>query len=488
MKILYVSAEVAPFSKVGGLGDVAGALPKALAALGADVRVITPKYASIDDGPAGRTLRHDGVAFAVAVGRRRYRATLWQSTIPNSTVPVYFLRNRRLFDRPGIYLDTTTGKAYPDEPMRFAFLSRGALRAAEAIGFTPDVIHLNDHHTAPVIGYLTYRGNQHPVLRSAKTVFTIHNLGYQGIYSHAMSRDLGMPRMAAAPLGPLEFFGNVSFMKLGIALADAVTTVSPSYADEIQGSPEFGMGLEGILSSRSGAVRGILNGIDYTVWNPQTDPHLAAPYSDNNLSGKGANRAGLLRLFGWPEDSREPIVAMIGRLAAQKGWDLVLAAGRRMVKLGVRLAVLGTGDTAYERGLLELAERHPSRVGATLRFDEARAHLMEAGADMFLMPSRYEPCGLNQMISLRYGTVPVVRATGGLRDTVAEFDPGTGRGNGFLFEDYTPDAMLEALARALRVFRQRDQWRQIVRNGMSADHSWTTSARAYLQLYDSIVR
>jgi starch synthase len=275
-------------------------------------------------------------------------------------------------------------------------------------------------------------------------------------------------------------------MKLGITLADAVTTVSPTYAREIPESSEFGMGLEQVLRSRTATVTGILNGIDYEVWNPQTDPVLPARFSVEDRGPKATNRLHLLRAFGLDEHAREPVVAMIGRLASQKGWDLVLEGGRRMLKLGLRLVVLGTGDPDYEKGLVALSRRHPTRVGVALRFDEQLAHLMEAGADIFLMPSRYEPCGLNQMISLRYGTVPVVRATGGLRDSVREFDPATGKGNGFLFREYTAEALLQALARALKLHKQREAWGVLVGNAMRMDCSWRTSAKKYLQLYEQV--
>jgi starch synthase len=487
VKVLFASAEVAPFSKVGGLGDVAGALPKALAELGADVRVITPRYGSINARTFGAKVPASAAEFDVGIGADTHRAALWQATLPGSAVPVYFVESRTFFGRPGIYQDPATGAPYSDEASRFAFFGRAILRAAEVLRFRPEVIHLNDFHTATAVGYLRYAGDEHPTLRNCHTVFTIHNLGYQGQFPLSTAETIGMPAEAAAPMGPLEFFGKMNFMKLGIALADAITTVSPTYAQEIQESHEFGMGLEGVLRSRSEVVRGILNGIDYEVWNPEADVHIPGPYSAADLSGKAVNRAKLLETFGWPAQSREPVVAMIGRLAAQKGWDLVLDAGRRMVKLGLRLAVLGTGDKQYEKGLTELSKRHPGRVGAALRFDEALAHVMEAGADLFLMPSRYEPCGLNQMISLRYGTVPVVRATGGLRDTVVEFDPSTGRGNGFLFRECTSEAMLEALARALKLFGRPDAWQALVRNAMSGDHSWAASAREYLKLYRSLI-
>jgi starch synthase len=307
------------------------------------------------------------------------------------------------------------------------------------------------------------------------------------LYPKESVENVGLPGHAMTPLGPLEFHGRANFMKLGIVLADAVTTVSPTYAREIQESPELGMGLEGVLRSRSDSLKGILNGIDYAVWDPRTDPLLPAHYSTEDLAGKATNRAHLLKAFGWDQQDEGPVVAMIGRLAVQKGWDLVLDAARRMVKLGLRLVVLGTGERAYEKRLAALTRRHPTRVGTALRFDEALAHLMEAGSDIFLMPSRYEPCGLNQMISLRYGSIPVVKATGGLRDTVTEFDPATRTGNGFLFSQHAPEAMLQALARAAKLYRDRPTWKKLVRNAMRTNCSWKASAEKYLELYGELI-
>jgi starch synthase len=486
MRVLLASAEVTPFSKVGGLGDVAGALPKALQKIGVDVGVITPLYGSISKERFGLEPTPATAPFEVPVGATSWPAQVWHAPLPGTTVPVYFIASTAFFDRPGIYQDPETGRGYEDEAERFAFFSRGVLRACEILDLAPDILHLNDFHTSLVVGYLRYRPTEHPRVASSRTVFTIHNLGYQGVFPLSLGETVGLPPEASAPMAPLEFNHKANLMKLGVALADAVTTVSPTYALEIQRSPDLGMGLQGVLRHRSTSVTGILNGIDYEIWNTEHDPHIAAPYSVDDLSGKAENRARLLQTFGWEDQGDGPVVAMIGRLAAQKGWDLVLEAGRRMVKLGVRLAVLGTGDSTYERGLVQLSKRHPNRVGAALRFDEGLAHLMEAGADIFLMPSRYEPCGLNQMISLRYGTIPVVRDTGGLSDTITEYDPATGRGTGFLFKEYSAESMLKALVRAVKVFRQPELWSGVVRNAMLEDHSWESSAKAYLQLYERV--
>ncbi len=487
MKVLFASAEVAPFSKVGGLGDVAGALPKALQKLGIDVRVVTPRYGSINSNRFEPRAPASIPSVQVPVGSHVYEASIWEASLPRSDVPVYFLGSTDFFDRPGVYEDPRTGQPYGDEIRRFAFFGRGVLEVARAVGFRPHIVHLNEFHTALAAGYQKLRSGKHSSFHDAKTVFTIHNLAYQGSYPIKSVQNLGLPRSATTPLGPLEFHGRANFMKLGIVLADAVTTVSPTYAREIQESPKLGMGLEGILRSRSDSLKGILNGIDYAVWDPRTDPFLPTHYSTEDLAGKAMNRGHLLKAFGWDQRDEGPIVAMIGRLAVQKGWDLVLDAARRMVKLGLRLVVLGTGDKDYERGLALLNRRHPTRVGTALRFDEALAHLMEAGSDIFLMPSRYEPCGLNQMISLRYGTIPVVKATGGLRDTVSEFDPATHTGNGFLFSQHAPEGMLQALARAARLYRDKPMWKKLVRNAMRSNCSWEASAVKYAGLYEELI-
>ena len=469
MRVLFVSAEVAPFAKVGGLADVAAALPRALAELGAEVAVALPKYRGVEEKTELRPIAR----FSVPVAGEEKECQVFQGTLPQSSVPVYFLSHDPYFDRAQVYGEG--GGDYPDSLERFTFLSRAALALAEEL--ETELLHVNDWHTALVPVLL--RAKEGP--RRAKAVLTIHNLAYQGVFPWVRRTALGLP---GPDLAVLEHEGKLNLLKGGILTADLLTTVSPTYAREIL---ERGEGLEGYLRARAGDLVGVLNGVDYTVWNPETDPHLWANYSARDLSGKAENKRRLqeeLRLEAAPD---VPLVGMISRLAEQKGFDLVLEAFDRMMALGIQFVLLGTGDPRYGEFFRRAAARRPGQVAALLTFSEEWAHRIEAAADIFLMPSRFEPCGLNQMYSLRYGTVPVVRATGGLADTVFDFDPVTCEGNGFTFSDYTPEAMLGALRRAVELYRRdRRAWRGLVLRGMREDHSWGASAREYLRLYQRL--
>lgn len=472
MRILFVSAEVAPFAKVGGLADVAAALPRALAELGAEVAVAMPKYRGVE----AKADLEEVSRFPVSIGGEDKECVVFRSTLPGGQVPIYFLGHDPYFDREQIYGEG--GGDYPDSLERFAFLSRGALSLAHHLEIKPEVIHVNDWHTALVPVYLRAGLD----LRGAKTVLTIHNLAYQGVFPWEKRAVLGLPEQA---LTALEHQGKLNLLKGGIATADLLTTVSPAYAREIL---ERGEGLEDALRARAEDLVGVLNGVDYSVWNPETDPHLWANYSARDLSGKEENKRRLQGELGLENDPRAPLVGMISRLAEQKGFDLVIPAFDRMMALGIQFVLLGTGDPRYEEFFRKAAERYQGRVAALITFSEEWAHRIEAAADIFLMPSRFEPCGLNQMYSLRYGTVPVVRATGGLADTVKDYDPGRDEGNGFVFQEYAPEAMLSALRRAVGVYRgDEEAWRRLMLRGMREDHSWEASAREYLNLYRRLV-
>ena len=473
MEILFVASEVAPWSKTGGLGDVAGALPRALAARGHAVSVVTPRYGSIDPRKAG-LVRREG-----AVRIRGEEATLW---VKKGTPTFYFVEHERLFgSRTGLYGDA--GKDYPDNAERFVFLCRAALALPAATGARPQIVHANDWQTGLVPFLLRHEHGQDPALASAKTVYTIHNLAYQGVFPKQVVPHLGLPwdvfRHEA-----MEFYDQVSFMKAGLVFADALTTVSPTYAREIL-TPHGGHSLDPVLRQRQRDLHGILNGIDVAEWDPATDPHLPAHYSARAPAGKARCKAALLRELGLPERLETPLVAVVSRLAEQKGIDLVAAAVPDLLARDARLAVLGSGMPAYEEALARAARERPDRMAVRLGFDEGLAHRIEAGADVFLMPSRFEPCGLNQMYSLRYGTVPVVRAVGGLDDTVEDYD-GWNRGTGFKFREYSPPALLLAVRRALETFRDRRAWRGLVARGMAQDFSWGRSAETYEQLYRSL--
>ncbi len=469
MRVLFAAAELAPFAKVGGLGDVAAALPAALSRLGVDVRLAVPKYRGVLAG-AGPI-----AAFDVPVGGDNRRCTVFEGRLPTADVPVYFLGHDPYFDRSGVYGEG--GSGYPDELERFTFLSRAALALGPAVGWIPQVIHAHDWHTA-LIPVSLRSGTAN--LRAA-SVFTIHNLAYQGRFSQQRAAKLGLnPAEAQA----VARDGEINLLQGAIRTADWITTVSPSYAQEIL---DRGEGLELELRARRNTLIGILNGIDTEVWNPQTDPYLWSPYSVARLAGKGENKRALKQALGL-DPAEVPLVGMVSRLAEQKGFDLVIEGFERVLALGIQLVVLGEGDPRYASFLQQAERRFPGRVRALVEFSERWAHRIEAGADIFLMPSRFEPAGLNQLYSLRYGAVPVVRATGGLRDTVQDFDPVLDRGNGFTFEDYTTEAMLGALRRAVDLWHHDPHaWHRLVVRGMTEDHSWDAPAREYRALYDRIL-
>lgn len=467
MRVLFVSAELAPFAKVGGLGDVAAALPRALSDLGVDVAVAIPKYRSVTEALAAV------VEFPVPVGGQDRTCTVYRGALPGSDVPVYFLGHDPYFDRSGIYGEGN--QEYPDSLARFVFLSRAALALGPAVGWNPDVVHANDWHTALIPVYL-----RSGTVLPARAVLTIHNLAYQGWFPASQA---GVAGLNEAGERLVAIGDQMNLLQGGIRAADWITTVSPSYAAEIL---THGEGLESDLRARQDSLTGILNGIDTTLWDPSSDPHLWTPYSATDLGGKAGNKRSLQAALGLAPTG-VPLVAMVSRLAEQKGFDLVVEAFERMMALGIQLIVLGEGDPRYASFFQGAEQRYPGRVRALIKFSEQWAHRIEAGADIFLMPSRFEPAGLNQLYSLRYGTVPVVRATGGLRDTIQECDPGSDRGNGFVFEDYTAEAMLAALGRAVRLWHHHPAaWRRLVERGMSEDHAWEVPARQYHALYERV--
>jgi starch synthase len=475
MDILFVASEVAPWSKTGGLGDVAGALPRALAARGHSVSVVSPRYYTIDVREPGFEPLHR------AVSVRGELTTLWRHRARG--VDFYFVENDRYYaSRRGLYGDAHGD--YGDNAERFAYLSRAALAAPAALGFRPRIIHLNDWETGLVPYLLRNEHREDPSLARTRTVFTIHNLAYQGIFSKHVVPALGLP-WTVFRYEAMEFYDHLSFMKAGLTFADALTTVSPTYAREIR-TREGGVELDAVLRHRAGDLTGILNGIDVDEWDPARDPHLAAPYSAEDLSGKATDKAELQRELRLPVRPEVPLIGMVGRLAEQKGIDLVTAVLARLATLDVQLAVLGSGQRNLESTFVRASREHPQRVAARIGFDEGLAHRIEAGADLFLMPSRFEPCGLNQMYSLRYGTVPVVRAVGGLEDTVEDHD-GKDRGTGFKFREYHPRALWAALMRALDVYRDRDAWRGLLLRGMAQDNSWDRSAKGYEEVYRRLV-
>jgi starch synthase len=480
LRILLISSEVEPFAKTGGLADVVGALPKALKGLGHDVRVLMPKYRGVEQHARNLTVAVAEVA--VPLGGRTVSARLLEGRLA-TTIPVYFLAQDHYYDRDGLY--GTGDVPYPDNCERFVMLSRGALEAIRSLGWTPQVIHANDWQTGLVPVYLEtlYAGD--PGLGDIATVFTVHNMAFQGRFWHYDMPLTGLGWDVFTPAG-IEFYGDLSFLKGGLVFADLLTTVSETYAEEIK-TPEFGHGLDGVLRERSADLRGIPNGIDDTAWDPATDGHLAKPYNIDELVGKSVCKQALVMELGLVTDD-SPLIGIVSRFAAQKGLDLVLAALPRLLGAGAELVVLGEGDAELEQRFAAAQVAHPQRVAVRRGYDGALARRIFAGSDMFLMPSRFEPCGLSQMISMRYGTIPIVRWTGGLRDTVTEVRPGRRTGTGFGFAETTPDALATAVLTAVEAYRDPAFWRQIMRNAMSKDFSWRASARKYAALYGRAIQ
>ena len=485
MTVLMVTPEAAPFSRTGGLGDVLGALPAALVRLGHAVTVCTPWYGEIDTErfrirrlPWRDDIRAAELTFAVEYGR----------IVDEQTRVEFILVNcPELFEREGLYQDPATGRDWPDNDIRFVVFNRAALCLATRLSPRPQVVHCHDWQAALIPALLRTGQGGELSPENCRTVLTIHNLGYQGLFPSERWRYLGLPDEMLTPVtGAFEFYGQVNFLKGGIALADRLTTVSPRYAREICESEELGCGLQGLLAQRSSDLVGILNGVDYSTWSPSRDRKIPFRYHLKNLSGKRMNKVELVRRCGLPFREHAPLIGMVTRLTEQKGLDLLAGAADELLEMNVQLVVLGTGEERYHQLLQSMERRRPDKVKAFLTFDDELAHWIEAGADVFLMPSRYEPCGLNQMYSLRYGTVPVVRKVGGLADTVIDVDDPSGAGNGFVFEEYSAAAMLQAIRRAAELFPHRRRWMRLMKAGMRLDFSWDRSARRYAALYHSL--
>jgi starch synthase len=483
--VLLIGSEAQPFAKTGGLADVLGALPPALQRLGWDATVVLPRYKGVSAGTLSDT-------FPVTVGGYTRDAGFYEAPLADEARAI-LVECPDLYHREGLYgVDATD---YPDNARRFAFLVRAALEFAARRGTPPAIVHAHDWQAGLAPVYLKTIYAAHPVLGGTPSVFTIHNLAYQGLFeSDWLPRlDLGWDQYA---VDRLEFYGHISLLKGGLTDAQVITTVSRRYAEEIQ-TPAFGSGFDGVLRARAGALVGILNGIDTREWDPARDPFLPTPFDADDLSGKRDAKIAVLGRYGMPASDAalaRPLVGMVSRMVDQKGFDLMALALEELTALDATFLVLGTGEARYQDMWRALAARYPDRVGAHIGFDESLAHLIEAGADMFLMPSRFEPCGLNQMYSMRYGTVPVVHGVGGLADTVVDYSrgglaaPKHGEGGtGFVFVDYTPQALLEALTRAFAVFRDAGAWRALQAAGMRQDFSWDRSAQEYVKIYERAI-
>jgi len=478
-----VASEVAPFAKTGGLADVLGSLPAALQAAGADVHVLMPEYRRIAN-EYGKRMEFVGTV-TVPIGKQVETGSIRRFTTAEG-VTVYFLGHEHYYHRAELY----GGPAgdYPDNDERFIFLCRGALEALRLLSWRPDIIHCHDWQTGLIPVYLRRLYEKDTLYRRMRSVLTIHNLCYQGRFPASRFKNTTLPWSEFTP-ATLEYYGDVNFLKGGLVYADAITTVSPTYAREIL-KPEHGCGLQGVLQTRAHDLHGILNGLDPDIWDPRKDPLIPANYSAKTVQRKAANKQALKRSAGlyFPDISAIPLVGMIARLVEQKGVDLLLERIDDILHLDLQLIVFGTGDERYRKALTAAARKYPGKLSVETYFSDPRARLIYAGSDLFLMPSRYEPCGLGQLIAMRYGTVPIVHRTGGLADTVTDFNPSTGAGSGIVFADYTADALLTAVTRGMTYYQDRKLWRTLTSAVMRQEFSWRRSVRDYLRLYRQMCR
>ncbi|MBL6947003.1 MAG: glycogen synthase GlgA [Rhodospirillales bacterium] len=473
MKVLFTVPEMYPFVKTGGLGDVAGALPIALRNLGVDIRTMIPAYPEVLDKVAGLKAWK---SLGDPLGAGEIQVALGH--VPGSRVPVWLVKNKDLFERKGSPYLGPDGKDWPDNHVRFAALSRAAAMVCDAgavLGWQPDILHSHDWQGGLAPAYLALRGGRRP-----GTVFTIHNMAFAGIYPASELGAVGLP-LEAFSINGVEYHKQLSFLKAGIRYADRLTTVSPTHAREIM-SQEFGFGFEGILASRALELRGILNGIDADTWNPGTDAMIEQTYNSRSLAKKAVNKAALQKRFGLPVDAKAPLLGVVSRFTIQKGIDLVLEVLPEIVNSGAQLVVLGSGETDLEKKLAKASKVFPDHISIRIGYDEPLSHLVQSGSDLFLVPSRFEPCGLTQMYALRYGTPPIVRRTGGLADSVLDASRADG-GTGFVFEAADGQALNRAITRAIEHYRRPREWRALQRRAMKQDFSWENSAREYISLY-----
>ena len=478
-KVLFVAPEAKPYAKTGGLAEVVGSLPKALSGLGCEVRIVIPYYSEVRQG-----------SFPITLCAEDLQIDFLNASLPadvlhaqnNDGVRAYFLQRDELYDRS--YLYGTPKGDYFDNACRFAYFSKSIFPLCKHIGFAPDILHCHDWQTALVPAYLKHIYRRDPFFRRTASALTLHNIAYQGVFPSSSFPYTGLPPFMNTIDG-MEFWGNISFLKAGITSADVINTVSPTYSREIL-QEDYGCGLEGVLAAREKDLFGILNGVDYEDWDPSRDPFLECRYTSKRLSGKEICKRSLLEVFGIRVNSKNvPLIGMVSRLTEQKGLDILHAAVEPLLSGDSAFVMLGSGEKDYQDLMVGLSKRYPGKMGIHVGYDNELAHKIIAGCDMFVMPSRYEPCGLSQFYSMKYGTIPIVRATGGLEDSVEEFDPVTGRGTGFKFGPYSTDALLGAVRRALHIYQDRAAWRLLQRNCMGQFFSWDQSAYAYLDLYDN---
>jgi len=482
MKIIIATPEAVPFAKTGGLADVTGALLNEYRKMKEEAYLVMPLYGRVREK---FKLRDTGLKISVRLGNRKLKGRIFSYGPPEADkASAYFIECDEFFDREEIY-GTPRGD-YPDNAARFIFFSRGVLEACRALGFKPDIIHCNDWQTGLIPLYLKaiYRADK--FFDRTASIITIHNLGYQGLFPQSDMPLTGFDKSLFTPEG-IEFYGKISFLKAGLISADSITTVSNNYAKEILSS-EYGFGLDGVLRKKVSVLTGIINGIDLSEWNPESDAFIKRNYSLKDIEGKRECKLQLLKECSIRSDAEMPLIGMVGRLSGQKGLDLILESIDEILSAGANLIILGRGDEMFHRRLSSAAEKHKGRMYVKIGFEDSLAHKIYAGADIFLMPSRYEPCGIGQLIAMRYGTIPVARRTGGLADTVLNHQPLEDEGTGFLFSDYTADALQGCLKRALCVYVNKPRWKKLIRSAMKTNFSWQGSAKRYIELYDKVAR
>ncbi len=481
-RVLFVSSEVVPFAKTGGLADVVGALPSALVKLGCEVAVVMPHYRRLS--PEKFHLRMEAKDVPVPMGMGEMNANILSTQLGYTPYKVYFIQNDRYFDREGLY-GTAEGD-FQDNAERFAFFSRAVLEMLKTIHWYPHLLHLNDWQTGLTAAYLKTLYHDLPYYERIRILFTIHNMAYQGLFPKYVlpMTGIGWEEFTSEKI---EFYGQVNYLKSGLVYSDALNTVSEKYAQEIQ-TDEYGHGLQGLLRARAADLYGIVNGIDYAEWNPATDKEIPEQYTPKSHRLKAESKKKLLREVDLEFNPETPVIGVVSRLTDQKGMDLIAEIINVFLSLDVQFVILGTGDPRYHSLFQELQARYPRKLAAAIRFDNPLAKLIYAGSDMFLMPSRFEPCGLGQMIAMKYGTIPIVRRTGGLSDTVEELSTDGNKGTGFIFDNYKSGELLSAIQRAVNAFHQPELWADLVQRAMRQDFSWDASARKYQDLYETIMR
>ena len=485
LQILFISPEAVPYAKTGGLADVAGALPKSLAKLGHTVKLAMPLYKHVDRDRFN--LRQVASDLTGRMADRDEKFNLYKGDSDVEGFEVLFIENNGFFSRPELYRDPSSGKDWDDNDERFGFFARAVLETCRSINFIPDVIHCNDWQSGLIPAFLKVDSG-YSDFSDTSTIFSIHNIAYQGNFPAKSFDKLGLEDSLFASGRGFEYWEKVSYLKAGIWYADLINTVSETYANEIQSSNEYGYGFEGVLKDRSADLFGILNGIDYNIWDPSVDELIPAKFKPEKLAGKKKCKNALRKKVKLPMVRRDvPIIGIISRLADQKGFDLIEEVAEDLMALDIQIVLLGTGDEKYHKLFSELHKKYPKKIAALLEFNNEMAHLIEAGSDMFLMPSRYEPCGLNQLYSLRYGTIPIVRKTGGLADTIENANPAKGTGNGFVFTRYDSREMLNTIKFACEVYRDKNVWEIMMLRGMRQDFSWDASAKKYVELYKKAI-